>query len=261
MKISQSVGAIAPGTSLPDAAVDHHSRTQEAEFSIAPTSVARTLGILVALLVLASLAGQAIRLTTGHEYVGGFVPKFNLDAEDNVPTFFSALLLVGSAGLLALIGALKKQERAKFATHWFVLAGLFVFLSIDEASSIHETLIMPLRTAFKTEGIFHYAWVLAAIPLVLIFLIGFAKFFFHLSKRFRLLLGMAVGTYIAGALGLELIGGWYADSNGLNNWGYVLLTTLEETLEMAGVVILIYGLLAYLQHYTGRIGWKLRESS
>ncbi|MEZ0326349.1 MAG: hypothetical protein ACAH95_10625 [Fimbriimonas sp.] len=258
MKISQSVGAIAPGTTLPEPTID---RYEDAELPIHPPAVARTLAYCVAVLVLASLAGQAFKLTTGHDYAGGFIPKFNLDAEDNVPTFFSALLLVGAAGLLTIIGTLKKKAKDTFALHWFTLAALFLFLGTDEASSIHETLIMPLRTAFKAEGIFHYAWVIAAIPLVILFMVGFAKFFFHLPRRFRLLLGLAVGTYITGALGLELIGGWYAARNGLDNWGYVLLTTIEETLEMAGVVVLIYGLLEYLKQYAGQIRWSLHSTS
>jgi hypothetical protein len=262
MKFSQSVGAMAPGVPLVDSSVvqvDNHAAVGEVELACRPAWVAKFLGCVVALLVAASLAGQAIRLTTGHEYVGGFVPKFNLDAENNVPTFFGALLLVAVAGLLALTGTIKRKGRDRFSAHWGVLSLLFLFLAFDEASAIHEALIMPLRTAFKAEGIFHYAWVIAAIPLVVMFLVGFAKFFFHLPKRSRFLIGLAVGTYIGGALGLELAGGWYADKFGLNNWGYVLLTTVEETLEMTGIVILIYGLLDYLATHVPSIRWTATE--
>ncbi len=254
MKISPSAATLEPGAP-PDRSVPSHDRVEpsDAELRIDPAQVARTLAVLVALLVLASLVGQALRLEGGYEYAGGFVPKFHLDAENNVPTFFSALLLVAAAALLGVVAAIKRKASRPYAGHWGILAFLFLFLAFDEASAIHEALIMPLRTIFKSGGIFHYAWVIAAIPLVILFVVAFAKFFFHLPKRSRLHLGLAVGIYIGGALGLELLGGAYAARFGLDNWGYVLLTTIEEALEMTGVVILIYGLLDFLKNQVGNI--------
>jgi len=66
------------------------------------------LSIIVAVLVAASVAGQAIKLKTGHDYVWGFVPQFCLDGEGNIPTFFSSVLLLMCACTLGTIALAEK---------------------------------------------------------------------------------------------------------------------------------------------------------
>ena len=58
-------------------------------------------------------------------------------------------------------------------------------------------------------------------------------------------------TYVAGALGCEFLGGRYFELHGRDNMPYALLVTCEEGLEMAGIVIFIGALLAYMSaaHY------------
>ena len=56
---------------------------------------------------------------------------------------------------------------------------------------------------------------------------------------------MAATIYIGGALGTELIGGHYADLHGNNTWTYSMIVTVEESLEMAGLIVFIWALLKY----------------
>ncbi len=42
-------------------------------------------------------------------------------------------------------------------------------------------------------------------------------------------------------------------AHGRQNLTYVLLATLEETLEMAGVIVMIYGVLAYVRDTWGEV--------
>ena len=46
-----------------------------------------------------------------------------------------------------------------------------------------------------------------------------------------------------GAIGVELIGGRYLELHGVENLTYAMITTVEESLEMAGVIIFIWALL------------------
>ena len=57
---------------------------------------------------------------------------------------------------------------------------------------------------------------------------------------------MAGVLFLSGAIGLELIGGSYFAAHGELNMSYVLIVTVEETLEMVGAAVLLYGLLAYI---------------
>jgi len=54
---------------------------------------------------------------------------------------------------------------------------------------------------------------------------------------------MSAATYLAGALGMEMIGGLYRRPLLLS----VSLKTIEESLEMAGLIMLTYSLLLLLQ--------------
>lgn len=55
--------------------------------TIIPARVTRWLSLVVACLVLASLAGQFSKYVLGHDRLLGLVPLFDLDREGNVPTW------------------------------------------------------------------------------------------------------------------------------------------------------------------------------
>ena len=52
--------------------------------------------------------------------------------------------------------------------------------------------------------------------------------------------------FISGALGFELIGGFWYELRGDENIIYAILTTCEESLEMFGVQVFIYALMFYI---------------
>ena len=123
---------------------------------------------------------------------------------------------------------------------------IFLFLAIDEACSIHELSIPLLRGAINAEGILYFTWVVPAFFLLGIFLITFRKFVFSLPVKTKTLFILAGFVYVGGALGMELVGGYLADTSGYNTV-YGLASSIEEILEMLGIVIFIHGLLSYVQ--------------
>ena len=52
--------------------------------------------------------------------------------------------------------------------------------------------------------------------------------------------------FISGALGFELIGGFWYELRGDENIIYTILTTCKESLEMFGVQVFIYALMFYI---------------
>jgi hypothetical protein len=61
-------------------------------------------------------------------------------------------------------------------------------------------------------------------------------------------------------VGFELIGGDYWDTHGGKvTLGYILIATVEEALEMAGVILFIYGLLTYLADKYSEVRFLLDE--
>lgn len=199
------------------------------------------------LLVLASITGQLTKYVSGHDFVYGLIPLFDVDHENNIPTFFSASLLLLAALLLALITALKKAVHAPYEFQWALLSFTFLYMAIDEAASIHELLIVPMRNLLGQQagGIFFFAWVIPGIAVAMVFGLSYLKFLLHLPAKTRWRVIIAATLYLGGAIGMELIGGHYADLHGMNNLTYSITTTVEESLEMAGVIAFIYALLNY----------------
>ncbi len=213
--------------------------------SVRPTTVFVKLLLVTALLLCAHSIGLIFKFIVGHDYVLGFVPMFNFDTEKNVPSFFSSALLLIVSLLLFQISVIRKKMSESFLP-WLGLALIFIFLSADEFFSLHERLTKPVEGALQTSGAFTFAWVVPYSLLLIFFLVVYGRFLFRLPKPTMLLFILSGAVYVMGALGFEFIGGAYAESYGIENIGYALLTTVEELLEMLGLILFIYTLLTYL---------------
>jgi hypothetical protein len=85
--------------------------------------------------------------------------------------------------------------------------------------------------------------------LVFIFVIAYTNFFINLPRKIGLLFILSGVLFVGGALGMELIGGWYAFTCGTDNLMYRTVAMLEEMLEMIGIAVFIYSLLTYIRTY------------
>jgi hypothetical protein len=101
----------------------------------------------MAFLVLAHLTLQTIGILSGHDYLFGLVPMFNLDAEQNLPTLFGVLLFLVSSLLCGFCGAPAGPRDVPSPP--LLLAGLFGFLGLDEFLAWHEGLSELLRSSLK----------------------------------------------------------------------------------------------------------------
>jgi len=230
------------------------------QISLNSFKIALVLGVVAFFLVLASIAGQLMFYMTGNKLYG-LVLLFDVDAEYNIPTFFSMLLLLFAALLLSVITILERKRTAAHVLHWAILSFGFLFMAIDEVVAIHERLVNPLRRMLGpgNPGVFNFAWVIPGISLVLILALFFLKFWLRLPAKTRLTFLVASTTYIGGCIGFELIGGHFAKLHGIHNLAYSMLTTVEESLEMAGVIFFIWGLLVYLADNYKEVQFRFNE--
>lgn len=212
---------------------------------IRPKLVLRVLLSTILFLLIANLAASIIWFVYGHDFAFGLVPLFDFDSEKNVPTFFSAVALLSASALLVTIAKLSRNSGVEYAL-WLVLAVIFLFLSIDEISSLHEKLIKPLRSLLGTSGVFYFAWIIPYASALGLLAIVYLRFLLRLPRETRNLFLLSAGIFVFGAIGFEMIGGWYFESIGPDNLTYQLITTCEEFLEMLGVAIFIYALLSYI---------------
>jgi hypothetical protein len=216
------------------------------ELRIDPGKTAVLLLLVAIVLIAMHLGGMVSRYALGHGSLLGLVDTFNVNVENNVPTFFSAFLLLACAALLAVI-ARRPGLTGRDRRYWGWLAVIFLFLALDEDASIHELWMAPIEYLLPTDGLLHFAWVipygLGAMVVGLLYL----RFVFQLPEPTRRLTIAAGGLYLAGALLFEMIGGWYLSRvAGYMDFPYMMIVAGEEFLEMCGSILFVYTLLGYL---------------
>jgi hypothetical protein len=215
-----------------------------------------TIGVLVTIHAL-SLFGL---FHLGRDHQMGLFRMFNLSEEGNVPTWFAATTLFVSAVLLGITWHVVRTAREPFARHWGVLALIFLFIAIDEAASIHELLILPVRELFSAERALYFAWVIPYGVAVVIFGFAYARFMLALPRRTAALILAAALLFVGGALGMEMLSPWVYDWTGEVSLPMFVMLLFEETLEMLGVAILIYALLDHLARRDARIELRFADA-
>lgn len=226
-----------------------------------PVAVAATLVALALLLTSMSILGQVSQHFMG-EYLPGspledlaglLKASFYLDKERSFSTLYAAVLLLLCSTLLAGIAFSKREGAAHYVRYWGWLAAIFLYMFADELLQIHEELIKPLRSLFGASGFLYYAWVIPALVLLLILGILYAGFIVALPTRIRFLFLVAGLLYVTGAVGLEMVGGHYAEVYGKGSVQFMIEATAEEFLEMLGLAAFVYGLLEYMRLYAEEI--------
>lgn len=217
-----------------------------------PKRTSLILAAVVALLSLASLVGGARRFVEEQDTVVAVVVRlcwsyFRTQREANIPTWYQSSALLLCSLLLATIASGSKRLGRPYAGHWGFLGAVFLFLSVDEAAEIHEGVNNLVRRAVDPGGPLAYAWVIPYGILAAALGIAYIGFLSHLPRRTRRLFLLAGGGYVGAAVGVEM-------AQAVLDQGPYLMArvaspvaaNVEETLEMAAVVLFIYALLSYI---------------
>ena len=205
--------------------------------------VAASIGSVAVILAIVNVAGFSL---LGVERVRGHASFLIVDftQEANIPTFFSAVMLIIAA--LAAAANASKDSAAPGAGRWLpgwrALAVIFLFLAVDEAAQIHEQFS---RFKIGATGDFafidHYSWMLVYVPAAAIAGLAFVPFLRSLPRRTAALLVLSGALYVTGAAGFELIGAWQRVAFGMTSGdlAVVLRSVAEETIESLGIALYI----------------------
>jgi hypothetical protein len=177
------------------------------------------------------------------------IRALNVDAEASIPTWFSQVVLFMAGSLLLLIAYIKKQEKAPWRRHWFILGLIMLYVSMDEGAELHEIAAGPVGDWLGIQaGYLYFAWVIPAMILLALAIGAFFDFWLKLPRRTKILFAASFILFVSGALGIEMLGAHYASTRG-RDFGYYALAGLEEGLEMAGASLFLYSLLDYLRGF------------
>lgn len=210
--------------------------------------VAWLLGATIVLLVVGSYVTYAFLWGVEGEGVGGEVVEsvarlFDVDEENNVPTWFSSMLLL----LVALGLHDAAQQAVRFRGRLHVMAAGFVVLSLDETAQLHE---MGNRAVALAAGLpdDQPLWLLPAAILVVAALWYAVPVWRSLGPPARRLWSIGAASFVAGAIGVELIAApyWPLEASGFvedpgARFVYAALVSLEEGLEMLGALCFLLG--------------------
>jgi len=150
-------------------------------------------------------------------------------------------------GFIPLLVAFSQTATPPPSKGGLIFLGLgFIYLSMDEGSSIHEKLTLvfhnnPLVPYF--DGV-HGIWIVVYGCVGIIALIILHRDIFAVCKHFRkeaLIFFGGMIVFLAGAGGAETITYFYIDKS--NPFVYTIEVILEEFLEMAGASILLYSMM------------------
>jgi hypothetical protein len=216
-------------------------------FTLDRRSLLRLLVAVAIAIFLLHYAVMYLRFVHDREFLLGFAGFLNVDEEESLATYVQSLQLLAAAVLLFAIGRRARRTGAAHAVGWLALAAIFLYLSLDEATLLHERLIVPLQRAFDTSGPLFFAWVLVAIPLVVVFVLLYVPFLRDLAPRTRNGFLLAGFLYLCGTLGMEMVGGVWADDRSFVDPVYLnVIVPIEEAFEVAGQLVFLSALLAYV---------------
>lgn len=220
---------------------------EPSNIAIRPARLFRYLSLISLALLIIDLAALYLKEV---RQVDGFVVNmlyhfFDVSRESNIPSLFSTLILFIATVLLffisSSIGRLSGTRK-----YWLLLAAIFLFVTIDEAASIHEQFNKYGSSVREESGYLHYTWVIPYGIFAVAVGIFFIRFLLTLPVKTRTLFVVAGAMYAGSAIGFELLEGNIVATYGVPTVEDKLFCAAEEFLEMFGICIFIYALLNYI---------------
>ena len=176
---------------------------------------------------------------------------FDLNGENNVPTWFTALVWAMAAGLAMVASRREFSSDSVMRWSWFLLGGVFLLLSLDEVGSLHERLLGlagdTIKRSFGLADSFYYSWAPMGMLLVLLVAGLFVPFLLRIPRGVAARLILAAGVFLSGSLAIETIGSSYeagliASTDAFRiSWHRLIF--VEEVLEMIGAILAVHALL------------------
>lgn len=179
---------------------------------------------------------EQTNLFLGNSWIFKF---FDFRLEGNLPTFLSGFLFIVLSISTYFCGIFDKYKGLKKRDYlpWMYISFLFLFLSIDEFSEIHEQLTDTIQQFLGVGGFLFFAWIVPYFIVFLLLAIYFIPFLLKISRKSKLYIFIGALIFIFGAIGLEMIGAKLYESGFATGFSYKIISSLEEILEIIGLLL------------------------
>lgn len=208
------------------------SPTRDPVVRLPVTHLRRGVWVLVGTAVALGLLRELVVAVVGLDSPLGMLRPFNVDDEASVPTWIATTLLLSGA---VAWGATALARRGEPVGR--VAAGVAVVMllaSVDEGSSLHETVREPLRDGLGLGGALQFAWVLVGAPILVGLVVALLRVRDRLPADVARTLLVGAVVFGLGAVGMEVVGGQVAETAGRESIAWGISTVVEESLELVG---------------------------
>lgn len=229
--------------------------------SIRPVKLATSLAIVSVFIAAIGAIAHIVRhqvIVNLNDPRADLLRRLDIVEEPSLSQWYSSALHLSAAFLT--VGIAVSLGRRMF-WRWIGLSVLFTYASMDEAIMIHEMMDRPVREYFGTSGYLTIAWIIPGAFIALLIGIGYVTFLWSLTFRIAGLFFAGGVVFLCGAILMEIPGGYYYEKYGFASWHYIATYAIEETLEMLGVIIFLYGLLCFVEEATRRTAGVTRPLS
>ncbi len=213
-------------------------------------AIVRFLLGFIGFLLIAGIISAAVRIKAAGGYWLYVFMKFDLDGNWNMVVWFSSLTLLLAAALAWWIGKATHASGGSRVRHWYWLAVILTLMAVDAAIDLHGLLNYPMRTYVVSSNTLFFAWVIPGLFFVIVVVAIYLKMVLALPRPVMRRVLTAGAVFVAGAVGMEVASGMSLSYFIDQPWVYQACASLEEVMEMIGVVILIDGFLLHLAGLT-----------
>ncbi|MCX6060406.1 MAG: hypothetical protein NTW69_19955 [Chloroflexi bacterium] len=226
-----------------------NTQSMENDLTIRPRRVLYVFGGVGMIVIILSFFSQYLRLFPGFynihqpyqaDLVKDFVLEFDFNGQPGIAIYYNVLILFLASGLLFVTAHLKNLNKDAYRFYWLALAWIVLFFSIDNLAVIHEKIKLLFKDQTDVGGWSEYTWVIVGI---VFFAVLFFRFWRSLDNKYRFLFFTSAILYFSGVLGEEI-----TRLNDPTELIYSLFLTVEQGLQYAGGILLIYATLLNLTH-------------
>lgn len=202
--------------------------------TLTSVAVAFTLASAMSTAVIMNLDGEPNR------WLGTFFKLIHIDRELSVSTWFASALWLLLAVIAFTAGVLADSKRG----YWFAFGAIAAIASMDETATLHEKFYLAgsALTAYLPFDFFSYRWVIVGVIIATVVAVSLLPFVLSLPRPVTIGVIAGGAVFLAGAIGLETVGGHLEDVYGDRSWQLHAIMHVEEFFEYMGVAIAIYAL-------------------
>jgi hypothetical protein len=242
-----------PETNLPSIAASRIPVAPPLDYrpSVTRISISSTRAILILGTILATLSAVSIALPfiarSGIHIGGALYRLLDVRNEANIPTLFQTVQFGIACALAYVAGRAEHAARFDKPGYWFGLALIFAYMAVDEMAQLHEKLA-SLHLGSSMD-IAKWVWMAIYAPAAVLIAALYFPFLLALPRRTAATFVIGGSVFVMGAVGFEALGLCQTDVQQLAQDDLLvsLRANAEEFLEMAGILIWIWGTLDYLK--------------